>query len=389
LNILHVIPTLDPAAGGPPRIALSLAAGAAAQGHSVTIVGYDAEGSRQRVEQQLDEITGSRLVRLHLLSPASRVERLTGRKSRGEIRGLLNGVDIVHAHTTWDAISLVGMGEAKRRGIPYVLLVNGMLDPWSLEQRRLKKKIALLLGVRQLLDNAAFLQAGNAGERDCIAQLGLKSPIQIIPNGIDPGQFVELPAPGSFYRTHPQLDGRPYILFLSRLHYKKGLDYLAEAFAILAKNHADVQLVVAGPDDGAREEFEADIRNRQLKDRVHVVGPLFGKEKYSAFQDAVCFCLPSRQEGFSVAVLEAMACGAPVVISTACHFPEVAGKGAGEVTELDANGIAAAIDGILVDPMRRRQMGEAARAMVNEQFTWPKITSQLIAAYERCMGRGK
>jgi glycosyltransferase involved in cell wall biosynthesis len=385
LNILHVIPTLDPAAGGPPRIALSLAGGAAELGHNVTLLSYDPGAARQRVDQQLDEIAGARLVHLHFLQTPSRFEKLTARKSRGQIHRLISGFDIVHIHTLWDAISMAAMGIARKRHIPYVLLVNGMLDPWSLSQRKLKKKIALALGVRPLLNHAAFLQAGNAGEKDCIANLSLASPIHIIPNGINPKQFEQLPARGNFYAAHPQLNGHPYILFLSRLHYKKGLDYLAETLAILAKTHADLQLVVAGPDDGARSDFETDIRNRQLQDRVHVLGPIFGPEKYSALQDALCFCLPSRQEGFSVAVLEAMACATPVVISNACHFPEVAAADAGEVVPLDALTIAAAIERILADPTQRTRMGDAARAMVYQHYTWPKIARQLIDAYQQCL----
>jgi glycosyltransferase involved in cell wall biosynthesis len=385
VNILHVVPTLDPAAGGPPRIALSLAAGAASLGHHVTMLYYDSPHARLQIDQQLDEIAGARLVHLHILPPATRFEKLTARKSRSEIARTLKKIDIVHVHSIWNPISLAAMSKAGKRKIPYIVLVNGMLDPWSLSQSDLKKKIAMKFGVRKLLNDAAFLQAGNTEEKECIAQVGLTSPIKIIPNGVDPKQFEQLPARGSFYTAHPELNNQPYILFLSRLHFKKGLDYLAAAFAILSKSHFDLHLVVAGPDDGARASFEADIRNRQLQDRVHVIGPIFAQEKLSAFQDALCFCLPSRQEGFSVAVLEAMACATPVVISAACHFPELAEQGAGEVVQLDAPEIAAAIDGILIDPPKRQRMGGIAREMIFEHFTWPKISEQLIQAYGRSL----
>jgi glycosyltransferase involved in cell wall biosynthesis len=179
----------------------------------------------------------------------------------------------------------------------------------------------------------------------------------------------------------PALGGRPYFLFLSRLHYKKGLDYLADAFAIVAARNSDVQLVVAGPDDGARADFEGRIAAAKLSDRIHVPGPIYGTEKLSAIAGAACFVLPSRQEGFSMAILEALACGVPAVVSAECHFPEVAEVGAGEVVPLEAAALAAAIGRVLADPDRRRKMGQAGRELVAVRFTWPRIAETSIETY--------
>src|SRR5207253_6602065 len=109
----------------------------------------------------------------------------------------------------------------------------------------------------------------------------------------------------------------PYILFLSRLHMKKGLDVLAEAFRTIAAKRSGVHLVVAGPDDGARADFVNRIEAAKLNDRVHLVGSLHGSEKWAALQGAACFVLPSRQEGFSVAILEALASRTSVVVTQA------------------------------------------------------------------------
>ena len=98
------------------------------------------------------------------------------------------------------------------------------------------------------------------------------------------------------------LGGRRYVVFIARLHYKKGLDYLADAFAIVAPQSPDLDLVVAGPDEGAKSDFEDRIRRAGVGKRVHLVGPLYGPDKFAALVDCTCFCLPSRQEGFSVAV---------------------------------------------------------------------------------------
>ncbi len=179
------------------------------------------------------------------------------------------------------------------------------------------------------------------------------------------------------------MDGWPFGLFLSRLHHKKGLDYLADAFALVAAQFPEARLVVAGPDDGARGPFEQRVRAAGLAGRVHLVGPLYGPAKFAAMVDATCFCLPSRQEGFSVAVTEAMACGLPVVISDACHFPEVAEVGAGEVVPLEGDRVAQALRRVVGDPELRRSMGEAGRQLVRSRFTWPRVAEQCVAAYGR------
>ena len=111
---------------------------------------------------------------------------------------------------------------------------------------------------------------------------------------------------------------------MSRLHHGKGLDLLADAFASVNAAKPDVQLVVAGPDRGAQGPFLERIHRLGLASRVHVVGPLYDDAKKSALRDCSAYCLPSRQEAFSIAILEAMAAGAPCVISRACNFPEAA-----------------------------------------------------------------
>jgi glycosyltransferase involved in cell wall biosynthesis len=186
-----------------------------------------------------------------------------------------------------------------------------------------------------------------------------------------------------FRSTHEWLDGKPFVLFLSRLHYKKGLDFLADAFALVAQEFPEAQLVVAGPDGGAKSDFESQVRRLRLQDKVHLVGPIYGPEKLAALVDCDCFCLPSRQEGFSLAVTEAMACGAPVVISTSCHFPEVRQSGAGIVSELNAPEIAVGIKTILGDSKAASLMGRAGRELVLSRYTWPSVAGQMIQAYER------
>jgi len=384
MRILHVIQTLDPAAGGPPVVAARLAAAQAAAGHEVTIASYAAPDAREAVERALTQVPHFRGVRRHDLPPtAGAFDRMFARSTGRALEAVAAGQDVLHLHGVWDPVLRAAASVASARSTPYAVAAHGMLDPWSLSQSRLKKRLALALAYRHMLDNAAFVQALNDEERRLMKPLGLKSPVVVIPNGVFLEEFEQLPPPDTFRRSHPALGDAPYVLFLSRLHHKKGLDYLADAFALLARRRPELHLVVAGPDAGERASFERQVAGAGLSNKVHLVGPVYGGEKVAALAGAACLCLPSRQEGFSMAVTEAMACGLPVVISDACHFPEVAEAGAGEVTPLEPQAIADALDRVTSDPQRAKQMGEAGREMVRTRYTWPRIAEECVRAYEQ------
>ncbi len=144
-------------------------------------------------------------------------------------------------------------------------------------------------------------------------------------------------------------------------------------------------MVVAGSDDGYKGEFERMIAGHGLGERTHLVGPVYGDDKLAAFNDAACFCLPSRQEGFSIAVTESLACGTPAVVSEDCHYPEVGEVGAGAVTKLDAKAVAEGLRRVLAGD--RGAMGEAGRRLVRERFNWPAVAKTTLEAYGRAYAR--
>lgn len=373
MNLLHVINTLDPAAGGPPVVAGCLAGAQAKLGHAVSIAAVNVAAA--------DKLGGLAGVRVRPVAPVGLAESAFGRRAVERLRPVVGDYEVVHLHGVWDPLLLAAARAARELGRPYVVTPHGMLDPWSLRQKRWKKRLALALGWRRMLDRAAALHLLNADEKALIAGLGVRAPGAVIPNGVNADEFDPPPNPAVFRRRLPALGDHPYVLFLGRLHYKKGLDYLADAFRILAGRNGDVHLVVAGPDDGARADLERRIAAAGLTDRVHVPGPVYGAEKLSAVAGAACFCLPSRQEGFSVAILEALACGTPAVVSPECHFPEVAEVGAGRIVPLDAAAVADALARVLADAGLRERMGKAGRELVAARFTWPRIAERCIEMY--------
>jgi glycosyltransferase involved in cell wall biosynthesis len=382
VKILHVIGTLDPAAGGPPYVATRLAAAQAAWGHDVHILYYD--GPRDSRFKAVDATRhGTALVR-HALVPQGPLERWTATGAGQTLRSLIPGFDLVHLHEMWRPLLWVSAAIARRYHVPYVLTPHGMLDPWCLAQKSWKKRMALAFGWRRVLDQAAFLHVLNSDERRLLQPLGLTCPVETIPNGVFLDE-LQPAAPEDFFEKEYGFPGEHAILFLGRLHHKKGLDYLVAAVEILHRSLPEKHLVVAGPDEGVRTALARQIQRAGLQNVVHLVGPLYGDQKRAALQSAGCFCLPSRQEGFSIAILEAMASRLPVVISEACHFPEVAAAGAGRVVRLDATEIASALRDVFADHNVRRRMGDLGFDLVRSRYTWPKVAEQCISAYERLL----
>lgn len=383
MRISHVIPTLNPAAGGPPMVALRLAAAQADLGHDVTIVCYGFPGDQSAFEKSLTPIPHMGRVKIHPLQPGGRLETILGYGLKKKLAPLLDGQDFIQIHGVWEPILRVAAGLAFSRGTPYAVMPHGMLDRWSMSQKRIKKRLAMALAYRRMLERAAYLHALNKDEVGPIKELGITTSSQIIPNGVFMEEIEPMPTAGAFRARHPELGDDPFVLFLSRLHFKKGLDYLADTFKAVADSHPRARLVVAGPDGGVRQTFEQSVHSAGVSDRVHVVGPIYGAAKYEAIVDATCFCLPSRQEGFSIAITEALACGTPVVISEACHFPEVAQAQAGFVLPLDSNRFAQEIRKLLDDSALRTTMSGNARSLVSQRYTWPKIAEQTLAYYQQ------
>jgi glycosyltransferase involved in cell wall biosynthesis len=381
LAICHVVPTLSPDYGGPPVVAVQLAAGQAALGHEVHLFSHEAAGEAAKIDAMLAKTPRVEDVRFHRIACRDRREALLGGDLRRALDPVLAGAQVVHLHGVWEPSLTAAARGSWSRGVPYVVTPHGMLDPYSLKQKRFKKALLLRLWYRRMLNRAAALHLLNADERQLIEGLGLTALQEVIPNGVHLSEIDPLPGAGRFRERHPQLGDRPYFLFLSRLHPKKGLDLLIDAFQPFLSEGGTHDLVIAGPDGGVQEEATRQIAALRLQGRVHLVGPQYGQQKYEALRDADAFVLTSRQEGFSIAITEALACSLPVLISENCHFPEVATAEAGLVIPLARQEIVEGLHRLAADPEEARQMGRRGRLLVEERYTWPSICERMVDWY--------
>lgn len=317
--------------------------------------------------------------------PASRFTWLRDAGLRRRFTNMIQHADGVHIHGLWETGTNVAARTARKLGTPYILSAHGMLDPWALSARRLKKALYSALVERANVEGAACLHALTNAEAEDYRRFGSRRPIAVIPNG------VEIPhGLGSerFLQRFPALRGKRIILFLGRLHAKKGLELLLSAWVSLSSEFADAVLVIAGPDaEGYQAVLESKAHAEDAQHSIVFTGMLHGEEKWSALAAAHCFVLPSYSEGLSVAALEAMGVGVPVVLTTQCHLPEVAASGAGLVIPAELPALQAALVTMLShSPEAHVEMGACAGRLVQQRFSWSVVARQMAELYRWVQG---
>lgn len=294
-----------------------------------------------------------------------------------EAAGLVEDADVVHGHGFYVGTNWVVAGKCRRQRKPLVYHPHGFFEPWILRRSRWKKQLAHLLFENRNFRVARLWRALTSKEADQIRQQGIRAPIVVAPNGIRLEPFDNVhPSPFSKKRHR--------ILFLGRLHPKKGIDLLLKAWAQLAPKYPDWEVIVAGPDEaGYLATLQELVRKLGLKKCVRFPGVITGSEKVLLLKSADLFALTSRSEGFSVAVLEAMACKLPILLTTPCNFHELAASGGGYECEAETGSIQIKLDEALAASEReRKQRGACSRQLVQSRYTWPAISQTILEACE-------
>jgi poly(glycerol-phosphate) alpha-glucosyltransferase len=307
--------------------------------------------------------------------------------------------DIIHTHGLWMYMSSATARCHRIHNCPYMISPHGMLDAWALRNSRWKKWLARLLYEDKHLRHAACLRALCLAEADSMRALGLRNPICIIPNGIDLPKTVN----GFDKRLIESKRPRPKeLLYLGRLHPKKGLVNLLKAWALVRQIRPEQSdewlLKIAGWDqDGHQNQLKrlASYLNIQFAEAgdgaqshyLRFEGPLFGKDKENAYQSCDAFILPSFSEGLPIAVLEAWAHAKPVLMTPECNLPEGFTAQAALRVESNAESIAGGLKTLFdMSDADLRAMGACGLDLVRKFFHWPTLAAEMKAVYDWVLG---
>lgn len=292
---------------------------------------------------------------------------------------LVRSVDVVFILNHWTMLNVLAYAAARIAGRPFMLCPAGAMPATGRSLRR-KRWFTRLIGERMVRDAALIVATTRLEARELAAAGVPAARLTVIPNGFDPAW--EPAADPQAFRQRQRLGAAPFVLFLGRLHWSKGLDTLLDAFAAVTPSHPDWRLVLAGHDHGARPELEARAARPDLRGRVHFTGPLSRTESMSACAAAALLVLPSRRETMSIVALEAAALGTPAMVSEAVGFDEVAQVGGGRVVPGTVEGLRDGLRDLLARPGDLPAMGDRLRAFTVQTFAWPRVAALHVAAFD-------
>jgi glycosyltransferase involved in cell wall biosynthesis len=387
LRVLHITPLIGSRAGGLASVAVGLVSVQRSLGHQSDIRCVDSPEEAARVEAA-SGLSGAVTCDPYV-GPASLAYSPAG--ERWAASTAAHDYQVVHQHGIWPAHSRVTLRWARTTGGPVVLAPQGTLEPYPLSRSRWKKALALAAWERANLHQASCLYATAESEALGFRRYGLRNPVAVIPNGV-PETWLDAAGDGARFRARHGLDdGRRIMLFLSRIHPKKGLPLLLEAMASLRGALEDWVLVVAGPDEVGHT---AEMRDRAavlgVGHQVRFVGPAYGTDKEDAFAASELFVLPTLSDNFAIAVTEALGAGVPVLTTHGAPWSDLPAHGCGWWVPVTVPALAEALaDAAGRDAAGLAEMGRRGRALVAERYTWERVGRGSLELYAWLLGQAE
>lgn len=380
LKVLRVIGSANPATGGPIEGLLRT---------SEIMAGMGCTNEVMCLDRPNDPWIAHFPLPVHAFGPGYGKYRYTPTFAPW-LRTHARDYDAAILHGIWNYSSVGAWRALAGSQTPYAVFTHGMLDPWFRKAYPLKhaaKQVFWIAAEGRVLADARAVLFTTTQERDLArnAFLGYRYRERVVAYGTADAPEDNRRQAEAFRAAVPQLGDKRYILFLSRVHPKKGCDILLDGFRAIAERDPALHLVIAGPDmTGWRPELEARAARLGISDRVHWPGFLAGEAKWGALRGAEAFVLPSHQENFGIAVAEALACGTPVLISRRVNIAdEVEESGCGLVAEDNVEGVIELLSRFLaLDEAARQRMRQAARAAFLDRFDVRKTARDLVGVVE-------
>lgn len=374
MKVVHTISSIDQSTGGPARSSTSLIE-ELLKSDCVDRIDLLTVRSNDPLLNKFESKKG------HIYFNTSRV----GHLSKGFKQQLTNiNPDLFHGHGIWDLPVNQMAKIAREMKIPYVVSIRGMLEPWSLKQSKFKKKVAMLLYQHYDLKKASCLHATAEMEAKSIRDLGYKNPIAVIPNGID---LSEYPLKDFSIKRK-----KKKILFLSRIHPKKGIEYLIEAWERLdSPKKSDWEVEIAGNGDVQYlKKLNSMIESKSLGHSIKITGAKFGSEKISTYHSADIFILPTHSENFGIVIAEALSCGIPVITTYGTPWEDINKFNAGEWIDIGPESLLQSLYKMInLEESELQQMGLNGRKLIDEKYSIRSVAEKFYQLYCWILDKGE
>jgi len=385
MKVLHVIPSVSLMRGGPSQAILAMVKSLRAHNIGAEIATTDDDGSSV-LNVPLKQRTVYKQVPVwffHRFSPCLKPVRefAFSASMTGWLWKHVRDFDLLHVHSFFSYPSAMAMRIARKKHVPYIIRPAGSLEKYSLKQKSLKKMIFLSTIGRSDIDQSQAMHFTSDQEALEASGLGFKAPSVILPHGVSIPEFMP-DARNELRRLLKLAQDEPVILFMSRLHPKKGLEYLIPALSSLVNMR--FTFVIAGSGDPAYElKIDKLLKSYKIDERTHRIGFVAGQKKDLLLQGSDIFVLTSESENFAVALFEAMAAGLPVLVTEGVSAANLIKRDkCGYVVKLDIASIASAIKTFMNNIEYERAAGKRGRELVLREFNWDGVTARLIKIYE-------
>ena len=381
MKVLHVIPSIASRYGGPSSAIRGMCGALSQAGIEVELATTDADGP----DASLDPMEVKFDWPVHMFRSVRSEQWKYSPGLRDWLRDNLRRFDLLHVHGVWSYAGRVASRAAIASDVPYIVRPAGMLSEYTFKRGRAKKWAYWNLVEKKTMRKAAVIHATSSGEMDDVRSCLPLAKVHVIANGVHQDAWKNPPVRNVDFVGKAST---PQILFLSRLHPKKGvLDYLLPAFE---RMHSTAQLTIAGGKDSHAPSYAEQVRlaieYSPCRDRIKLVGEVVPSDRWGLIDAADLFVLPSHSENFGIVVAEAMSRGCAVVVTDRVQSCEhVDRAGAGRVVRLDVAEISNAMECLLADRSELSTVGKNGAEYARKNFDWSLIAQKIINMYRLCL----